>query len=138
MKYMGDSVADELYELSSNNQYEFFVDLLKDINDKTSLDSRQLSNLIKIDFFSDFGNQRELLRIMDFMEKFKYGEAKKIKCVEIDGTQLEPIVKQFSTCVTKNGSPAKSYTLLDIMAIMREIEKMSKIKLTKLIILWLL
>ena len=124
MKYMGAAVADELYELSTRKTYDSFVDLLYDINKETTLDSRQLSNLIKIDYFSMFGNQRELLRIVDFMERFKFGEAKKIKCDEVNGTQIEAIVRNFSTCQNKNGSPAKSYTILDVMAILREIEKM--------------
>jgi len=124
MKYMGAAVADELYELSTRKTYDSFVDLLYDINKETTLGSRQLSNLIKIDYFSMFGNQRELLRIVDFMERFKFGEAKKIKCDEVNGTQIEAIVRNFSTCQNKNGSPAKSYTLLDVMAILREIEKM--------------
>lgn len=126
MKYMGAAVADELYELSTQKTYDSFVDLLYDINKETTLDSRQLSNLIKIDYFSMFGNQRELLRIVDFMERFKFGEAKKIKCEEVNGTQIEAIVRNFSTCQNKNGSPAKLYTLLDVMAILREIEIMIK------------
>lgn len=122
IKYMSKAVANELYELSQTNTYQSFSDLLYDISHKTSVDSRQLEILIKIDFFSDFGNQRELFAINDIFEMFKKGEAKQIKKDRIDGTQFEEIVKQYANGKTKKGEEAKSYTLLDVMAIIRECE----------------
>lgn len=122
IKYMSKAVANELYELSQANTYQSFSDLLYDISRKTSVDSRQLDILIKIDFFSDFGNQRELFAINDIFEMFKKGEAKQIKKDRIDGTQFEEIVKRYANGKTKKGEEAKSYTLLDVMAIIRECE----------------
>lgn len=122
IKYMSKAVANELYELSQTNTYQSFSDLLYDISHKTSVDSRQLEILIKIDFFSDFGNQRELFAINDIFEMFKKGEAKQIKKDRIDGTQFEEIVKRYANGKTKKGEEAKSYTLLDVMAIIRECE----------------
>ena len=99
------------------------MDVLLDIEKHTSLDSRQLDILIKIDFFSEFGNQRELFRIAELFDKmFKSGEAKKISKEKVDGTPLEPIIKKYSVGVTKSGGEAKSYTLLDIESILREVE----------------
>lgn len=122
IKYMSKAVANELYELSQTNTYQSFSDLLYDISHKTSVDSRQLEILIKIDFFSDFGNQRELFAINDIFEMFKKGEAKQIKKDRIDGTQFEEIVKRYANGKTKKGEEAKSYTLLDVTAIIRECE----------------
>lgn len=122
VKYMSKAAADELYELSQTNTYNSFSELLYDITHKTSLDSRQLDILIKLDFFSDFGNQRELFAINDIFEMFKKGEAKQIKKDRIDGTQFEEIVKRYANGKTKKGEEAKSYTLLDVMAIIRECE----------------
>lgn len=122
VKYMSKAVADELYELFQNNSYFTFVDLLRDINERTSLDARQLEILIKIDFFSEFGNQRELFSICDFFELFKKGEAKKIRKDRVDGTQLEEIVRRYASDKTKAGEEAKSYTLNDVPAILRECE----------------
>lgn len=122
IKYMSKAVANELYELSQTNTYQSFSDLLYDISHKTSVDSRQLEILIKIDFFSDFGNQRELFAINDIFEMFKKGEAKQIKKDRIDGTQFEEIVKRYANGKTKKGEEAKSYTFLDVMAIIRECE----------------
>lgn len=122
IKYMSKAVADELYELSQAHTYQSFSELLYDISHNTSIDSRQLDILIKIDFFSDFGNQRELFAINDIFEMFKGGEAKQIKKDRIDGTQFEEIVKRHANGKTKKGDEAKSYTLLDVMAIIRECE----------------
>jgi DNA polymerase III alpha subunit len=120
IKYLSPSLADELFELSKKQQYIYFVDLLRDMSDKTSVDSRQLDILIKIDFFTDFGNQRELLRIVDLFIMFKKGQAKQIKKAEIDGTPFEEIVGRYAVGITKSGGIAKSYTLLDVMAILRD------------------
>lgn len=123
VKYMSAKIADELYDLSQSKTYECFSDLLSDIYTYTSINSRQLDILIKIDFFSDFGNQRELLAIVDIFELFKRGASKQIKKEQVDGTQFEEIVKRYSTGKTKAGKESKSYTLLDTMAIIRDCEK---------------
>lgn len=123
IKYISAGCAEELYELSHKKKYTRFMDVLLDIDKHTSLDSRQLDILIKIDFFSEFGNQRELFRIAELFDKmFKSGEAKKISKEKVDGTPLEPIIKKYSVGVTKSGGEAKSYTLLDIESILREVE----------------
>lgn len=126
IKYMSANLADELYGLSRENSYTYFVDLLSALFTKTCVDSRQLDILIKIDFFSEFGNQRELFRIVDLFAMFKRGEAKQVKKTEIDGTPLEPAVKKHAVGVTKSGGVAKSYTLLDVAAILRDAELMIK------------
>lgn len=123
IKYMSAQLADELYEMARNKKYTRFVDVLADLDASTSCDSRQLDILIKIDFFSEFGNQRELLRITDlFYQTFKRGQAKQIKKSIVDGTPLEPIVQKYAVGVTKSGGIAKSYTLLDVHSILRESE----------------
>lgn len=61
IKYMNSTVADELYALK-DNKYKDFVELLIDIKNKTSCDSRQLEILIILDFFSVFGDIHALLQ----------------------------------------------------------------------------
>ena len=127
IKYMSAGLADELYELSKKKQYTSFMELLADLDKETSINSRQLDILIKLDFFSDFGNQRELLRMVDlFLNTFKKGDAKKVKKSEVDGTPLEDIVKRYAVGVTKSGGEAKSYTLLDVASILKESEVVIK------------
>lgn len=122
IKFMGAKIADELYRIAAENTYDRFVDLLRDLDKFSSLDSRQLDILIKLDFFSDFGNQRELLRINDMFIMFKKGDAKQIKKSVVDGTELEEIIKRHAVGTTKSGGVAKSYTLLDVWAVLHEIE----------------
>lgn len=123
IKYMSEQLANELYDLSHNKKYTKFVDVLRDIDSETCCDSRQLDILIKLDFFSEFGNQRELLRIRDlFYQTFKRGQAKQIKKSLVEGSPLEVIVQKYAVGVTKSGGIAKSYTLLDVQSILRESE----------------
>ena len=124
IKYMGAKVTDALRAVADNRKYDFFVDLLHDITDNNvGLDTRQLSILIHIDFFSDFGNQRELENIVYFWEFFKRGEAKQVRKGRIAGSYIEEIVARHSTDTKKDGSPASSYTFTDIWAILRECEQ---------------
>nr|WP_283159825.1 hypothetical protein [Paenibacillus sp. HGF7] len=62
IKYLNEQIANELYELKDNT-YETFCDLLVDIFEKTSCDSRQLQILIKLGFFKEFGGNKELFNI---------------------------------------------------------------------------
>lgn len=68
VKYCNSQIASELLELSQND-YDTFIDLLYDIDEKTSLNSRQLDILIKLNFFSDFGKNKKLLRCVDVFGK---------------------------------------------------------------------
>lgn len=122
IKYIGAKVAEELYRVADGATCDKFIDVLRIIDQESNLDARQLDILIKIDFFSDFGNQRELLRINDMFNMFKKGESKQIKKSAVDGTELEKIVQRHAVGTTKSGGVAKSYTLLDVWAILYEIE----------------
>lgn len=123
VKYMSSGTADELYALAHGTEYRFFTDVLTDLCDKTAVDTRQLDILIKLDFFSEFGNQRELLRLTSlFYDLFKKGAAKKISREKIEGSPLEEIVARHSCGTTKSGDEAKSYTILDMREILHETE----------------
>ena len=127
IKYMSSGIAEDLYELAHSRYYKYFTDVLKDIDSKTTLDSRQLDILIKIDFFSEFGNQNELLRITDiYANTLKRGQVKLLNRSLVDGTPLEPIVSKYAVGVTKSGGIAKSYTILDVTSIMHETEEAIK------------
>jgi len=68
IKYMNEKIGNELYELRDNH-YDSFVDLLKDLQN-TTLDSRQINILIKINFFEEFGNVNTLLEIKRIFDKY--------------------------------------------------------------------
>ena len=69
VKFCNSQIADELLELS-HNHYDTFIDLLKDIKEKTSLNSRQLIVLTSLNFFDKWGNNKYLLNIIDIYDKF--------------------------------------------------------------------
>ena len=69
VKYCNAQIAEELLALSKN-KYDTFADLLKDIKEKTSLNSRQLDILIRLNFFSDFGKNGYLLKVNEIYDKF--------------------------------------------------------------------
>lgn len=73
IRYCNRQIADELLELSKN-KYNSFVDLLKDIDEKTSVNSRQLTILISLNFFSDFGKNKYLLGVVDIYNKFAHSK----------------------------------------------------------------
>ena len=123
VKFISGSVAEELYQIAHKRTYDRFIDVLEALNGESSLNSHQLDILIKLDFFSDFGNQRELLRITDlFTNLFKSGEVRKLARDRVDGTPLEPIVQKYAVGTTKAGGVAKAYTMLDVESVMRETE----------------
>lgn len=123
VKFIGEGVSEELYEVSSREKPEHFMDILIQLED-TTLDTRQMDVLIKIDFFSEYGNQRELLRIAElFYGIFKSGTAKQISKEKVAGSHLDSIISKYSVGNTKNGTPAKNYTLLDLHSILIEVEE---------------
>ena len=64
IKFLNDAVSEQLYALSQERVYDNFIDLLIDITEKTSCNSRQLDILIKLDYFSDFGEANYLTYIV--------------------------------------------------------------------------
>lgn len=81
IKYMSNSLAEELYALK-DTKYNDFIDLLIDINKKTSCNSRQLDILTKLNFFSEFGDVNTLLTQIDIFNKL-YGK-KQVKKTKLD------------------------------------------------------
>lgn len=71
IKYIGDNVGDDLYALK-DNKYDDFIDLLIDIKN-TSVNSKQLEILIRLNFFSEFGEINTLLKQVDYFDKV-YGK----------------------------------------------------------------
>lgn len=115
VKYMNNTIADELYELR-DNKYDTFVDLLHDINN-LSIDSRQLDILIKLDFFVEFGNAQTLNRIVHMFNFFKNGKAKTITKDKLSFNKtLQQIVARNSV------ESEKGYNKLNTKEILHEIE----------------
>ena len=94
IKYMNARVADEMYALR-NNRYDSFIDLLYDLDEKTSLDSRQLGILIDLDFFDEFGDANYLTMCADVFDI--YHDKSQIKKQTLADNDIpEDMVRQFA------------------------------------------
>lgn len=106
IKYMNAAVANEMYELR-NNKYNGFIDLLYDLADKTSLNSRQIKILIELDFFEDFGNANQLMAQYEVFDKFNGRTQIKKDTIEKLGISVDLIRK----CAKKE--TLKMFTQID-------------------------
>ena len=108
IKYMSETVAKELYNLRDNT-YSRFTALLKDIK-QTTCDSRQLDILIKLNFFSEFGDINLLLKTVEEFNRF-YGkkQLKKDKVTDIP----EYILSKYCDETPKQWKIKESEGLLD-------------------------
>ena len=70
-KYLNEIVGEELYNLR-DKEYNNFMELLVDLQD-TSINSRQLDILIRLDFFEEFGGSKKLLEEVDIFNSL-YGK----------------------------------------------------------------
>lgn len=70
IKSINSNVGIELYELSQQNKYNNFIELLYDIKSKTSLKTNQLDILIKLDYFSDFGKSKKLNEFVEYFNEY--------------------------------------------------------------------
>lgn len=84
IKNISQKAANSLYKLGQN-QYDSFIDLLLDIK-KEKITTRQMDILVKLDYFSEFGEIGQLLQIIEFFEK--YYERSQIKKVEIERGEI--------------------------------------------------
>lgn len=73
IKYLNDRIADELYTIGQDS-YGSFLDVLVALQD-TSVNSKQLDILIKLDYFHDYGEPNELLKIVELFNAI-YGKKK--------------------------------------------------------------
>ena len=113
IKFCNSQIADELYELR-DNQYETFIDLLMDIQN-TSVNSRQLEILIKLNFFEEFGHPNKLLTQVELFnnlygkKQFKKDKLNELKCDA-------ELVKKYSEKETE-----KMFTKVDTLGLLKEL-----------------
>jgi DNA polymerase-3 subunit alpha len=118
IKYMNEACCTFLYSLR-DNKYESFTQLLYDLYDSKSIDTRQIEILIKLDFFKEFGNIRELLRIKSTFEYFKNGKAKNLSKTKLSEENVTyEIVKRNSK------ETAKTFTQMNVPQILSELEEL--------------
>ena len=113
IKYLSEQMSQELYELR-NKSYDTFFDLLIDIQ-KTSVDSRKLEILVKLDFFSEFGEPNKLLKqVEQFNNIYSKKQFKKEKLTELDLPQ--DLVAKYAEKETE-----KMFTKVDTFGLLNDI-----------------
>lgn len=94
IKFCNEKIADELFELGKNNYANFF-ELLFDINEKTSVNSKQLMILTGLNFFKEFGENKYLLKLIEYFDKFTFKkQINKKKLEELGVTEF--LMKKYS------------------------------------------
>lgn len=132
IKYLSDDVADTLYDIA--NSYDApqdFVSLLFKIkNTKNKITSKHLDILIKINFFSKFGNVRELSQIYKMFEIFDFGKKTTISKDKFNNEQIINIIGSYTNFgLDKKGNPSKNYIFSSNESVLNcaiEIEKFIK------------
>lgn len=110
IKYLNKDVGEYLYSLK-DNKYESFTDLLIDIN--KHINSKQLTILIKLNFFSEFGKSKKLLKVYENFDNFySKSQIKKDKY-----PMLEDLFKQYSSKETE-----KLFKFDDTLPLLKHLE----------------
>lgn len=114
IKFCNQKIADELYELR-DNKYESFIDLLIDIQQKTTVNSRQLEILIKLNFFQEFGHPNKLLQQVELFN-ILYGK-KQFKKDKLAALGLnEDVVRKYAEKETE-----KMFTKVNTHLLLKDI-----------------
>jgi DNA polymerase III alpha subunit len=102
----------KLYELSNKHHYDNFLQLLFDIETKKVCNSKSLDILIKLDYFSDFGDINYLLNVVKLYNKYigknDFGKTNRKQFGqkafnELYNVEKEAVLK-FETSRSKNGN----------------------------------
>ena len=108
-----------------DNQYNYLSDLLIELRPQ-KITPTVTKLLCKIDYFEQFGNQREVSSIIDMVEYFDYGHKNSVRESVITGTYWEDSIKKHSTNIGKKGNILKTYTIQDCLAVIHDAEDVIK------------
>lgn len=117
----------QLYDIK-DREFDNFVDVLRTIRDETKLKKTDLDILIKLDYFSDFGNPNELLNMVECFNK--YGCIKQLSKDKIPNDILPYVIKYSNKVTPKQFSGIDTRSLvIDICSnveITTSIEELAK------------
>lgn len=120
LKGYGEAVCDDLYAVGSTHPPRF-TDALRAL-DTRSIKAAKVAPLIKIDYFSTYGNTVELARILSIFDFFKQGTAKTVKKDKVAGTAMEDLLRKYATDRNAKDQELKSYTITDMDGLLHEAE----------------
>lgn len=114
--YCNSIIADELFDLKDNH-YNSFLNLLDDISKHTSVDARQLDILIRLNFFSEFGENEYLLKVVEAYNNI--AKRKTFKKAELDKFGIsESLMKKYA-----NKETPKQFSEVDTIGLVQELIK---------------
>lgn len=122
LKFLNAAVGEELYAVR-DKKFNSFTDLLLYIRTETSINSRQLTTLIKINFFEEFGNVNKLLHVYQAFDR-AYDKTKKCFRKQIKKSKLgdygitSDLVSAFSKKETE-----LTYLLVDMYGLLKAFEE---------------
>ena len=127
IKYCNATIAEELLELSKNH-YNSFVELIKDINEKTSVNTRQLEILTGLGFFEEFGKNAYLLEIIKICNGVKEGSKiirpALLTCKQLKKEKLESYgISEYLAQKYSEKETAKQYSQIDNIGLLNELIK---------------
>lgn len=115
------AMAEALYEFRNTTEPKFWR-LAKQL-DQAGVKPAGLTVLVQLGFFSEYGDTRKLLRILEVATKHKFGERISVKKSNLPpGEPMTMIVERHSTDRNAKGEVLKTYKLTDCAAIIDECE----------------
>ena len=103
--------GDNLYTLKDNN-YEYFVDLLIDVEENGLCNKTSMTNLIKLNFFDVYGQNMKLL---DVYAEFKDGKARyDKKHAEKTKIKRRELLREFESKVIDRSLPLKEQIVTEL------------------------
>ena len=116
IKFLNSTVADDLYNLK-DAEYNSFYELLKDIKDKTSCNSRQLDILIRCNYFNEFGGINKILNFLKYFDILYLKKSPKKKTIS-----EKVLLKSIISTIENNSTPTEAtYTKFDYDKSLQEI-----------------
>jgi len=118
IKFLNSQVGIDLYQLAKENIYTNYIDIIKNIKEKTSTNSRQLRILTGLNFFSEYGKNKKLLEILEIYEQI--GESKQIKKEKAEkiGLNIDILLKHTQKITDK------IYKDIDIISYIKEFSEL--------------
>lgn len=115
VKYINDKIPNELNELYKLNLS--FPELLIQLKNNTSVNTRQLDTLIKINYFNQYGEIGKLLKFTDIFNSLSKKTYKESKIDKF----MESYISKHSDFSVNKKTKEKTYKNLDKLAILNDI-----------------
>lgn len=123
MKGFGKTVGRHIYDCSKLNHTRF-SDVLKYL-DERGIKAAKIEPLIKIDYFSRFGNEPTLFSILNMFDFLNQGKIKQLSKAKLEDMQsIVSIVEQFATDKNPKGETLSTYKINDMQGLIYALEDM--------------